>query len=50
MSRLCSLHGCSVTTVEGLGSTSTELHPVQERLYKAHGTQCGMCTPGIYSI
>src|SRR5436190_17014537 len=22
-------------------------HPVQERIAKAHGSQCGFCTPGI---
>ncbi|XP_067680728.1 xanthine dehydrogenase/oxidase-like [Haliotis asinina] len=44
---VCSLHGLAVTTVEGIGSTKTRLHPVQERLAKAHGSQCGFCTPGI---
>ncbi|XP_048259580.1 xanthine dehydrogenase/oxidase-like isoform X3 [Haliotis rufescens] len=44
---ICSLHGLAVTTVEGIGSTKTRLHPVQERLAKAHGSQCGFCTPGI---
>ena len=44
---VCSLHGLSVTTVEGIGSTRTRLHPVQERIAKAHGSQCGFCTPGI---
>lgn len=28
---LCSLHGLAVTTVEGIGSTKTTLHPVQVR-------------------
>ncbi|XP_041353240.1 xanthine dehydrogenase/oxidase-like [Gigantopelta aegis] len=37
----------AVTTVEGIGSTKTRLHPVQEQLANAHGTQCGFCTPGI---
>lgn len=37
----------AVTTVEGIGSTRTILHPVQERIAKAHGSQCGFCTPGI---
>lgn len=41
------MHGLSVTTVEGIGSTRTRLHPVQERIAKAHGSQCGFCTPGI---
>lgn len=44
---VCSMHGLAVTTVEGIGSTKTKLHPVQERIAKAHGSQCGFCTPGI---
>lgn len=41
------MHGLAVTTIEGIGSTKTRLHPVQERIAKAHGSQCGFCTPGI---
>ncbi|KAH0622641.1 hypothetical protein JD844_025123 [Phrynosoma platyrhinos] len=44
---LCALHHVAVTTVEGIGSTKTRLHPVQERIAKSHGSQCGFCTPGI---
>ncbi|XP_023936819.2 xanthine dehydrogenase [Bicyclus anynana] len=44
---LCALHGLAVTTVEGIGNTQDRLHPVQERIAKAHGSQCGFCTPGI---
>ncbi|XP_066271857.1 xanthine dehydrogenase/oxidase-like [Branchiostoma lanceolatum] len=44
---ICSLHGAAVTTVEGIGTTRTRLHPVQERIAKAHGSQCGFCTPGM---
>ncbi|XP_071810476.1 xanthine dehydrogenase/oxidase-like isoform X1 [Asterias amurensis] len=44
---ICSVHCMAVTTVEGIGNTKTRLHPVQERLAKAHGSQCGFCTPGI---
>ncbi|KAL6462054.1 hypothetical protein MHYP_G00301990 [Metynnis hypsauchen] len=44
---VCQLHGAAVTTVEGIGSTKTRLHPVQERIAKAHGSQCGFCTPGM---
>ncbi|XP_033860545.1 aldehyde oxidase 5 isoform X1 [Acipenser ruthenus] len=44
---IVSLHGVAVTTVEGVGSTKTKLHPVQERIAKAHGSQCGFCTPGM---
>ncbi|XP_059558677.1 aldehyde oxidase 4-like [Myotis daubentonii] len=44
---ICSLYGVAVTTVEGIGSIKTRIHPVQERLAKCHGTQCGFCSPGI---
>ncbi|XP_068222819.1 xanthine dehydrogenase/oxidase [Palaemon carinicauda] len=44
---VASVHGLAVTTVEGIGSTRTGLHAVQERIAKAHGSQCGFCTPGI---
>ncbi|XP_018406133.1 PREDICTED: xanthine dehydrogenase [Cyphomyrmex costatus] len=44
---VCAVHGLAVTTVEGIGSTKTKLHPVQERIAMAHGSQCGFCTPGI---
>ncbi|XP_058665981.1 aldehyde oxidase [Ammospiza caudacuta] len=44
---ICSLYGAAVTTVEGIGSTKTRIHPVQERLAKCHGSQCGFCTPGM---
>lgn len=44
---ICSVHGMAVTTVEGIGSTRNKLHPVQERIAKAHGSQCGFCTPGM---
>uniref|UniRef100_A0A8C0VY89 aldehyde oxidase n=1 Tax=Castor canadensis TaxID=51338 RepID=A0A8C0VY89_CASCN len=44
---ICSLYGTAVTTVEGIGSTKTRIHPIQERIAKCHGTQCGFCTPGM---
>lgn len=37
----------NVTTVEGIGSTKTQLHPIQERLSLFGGSQCGYCTPGF---
>ncbi|XP_028634835.1 xanthine dehydrogenase/oxidase [Grammomys surdaster] len=43
---ICSLHHVAVTTVEGIGNTK-KLHPVQERIARSHGSQCGFCTPGI---
>lgn len=39
--------GCHVTTVEGVGSVKTGLHPVQQAMVDMHGSQCGFCTPGI---
>ncbi|XP_068926204.1 aldehyde oxidase-like [Petaurus breviceps papuanus] len=44
---ICSLFGAAVTTVEGIGNTQTRIHPVQERIAKCHGTQCGFCSPGM---
>ena len=44
---LCAAHWCAVTTVEGIGSTRSKLHPVQQRMTEMHGSQCGFCTPGI---
>ncbi|NXF31839.1 AOXB oxidase, partial [Nyctibius bracteatus] len=44
---ICSLHGAAVTTVEGVGSIKTRIHPIQERLAKCNGSQCGFCTPGM---
>ncbi|RAL09404.1 xanthine dehydrogenase [Aspergillus homomorphus CBS 101889] len=38
--------GKHVITVEGLGNVDHP-HPLQERLAKLHGSQCGFCTPGI---
>eukprot|EP00756_Hemistasia_phaeocysticola_P004026 Hpha_TRINITY_DN12589_c0_g1::TRINITY_DN12589_c0_g1_i1::g.50755::m.50755/K00106/XDH; xanthine dehydrogenase/oxidase len=44
---LPALHGCSVTTVEGLAKGPGGPHPVQKRLAALNGTQCGYCTPGV---
>ena len=44
---LFAAHLCHVVTVEGIGSTRDGLHPVQERIARFHGSQCGFCTPGI---
>lgn len=38
--------GCSVTTIEGLG-TEHDLHPLQQGFWDEHGLQCGYCTPGM---
>jgi len=39
--------GRSLTTVEGLAQSQSELHPLQQAFWEAHGLQCGFCTPGI---
>ena len=39
--------GAEVTTVEGIGSSTGELSPVQAALRDCHGLQCGFCTPGF---
>ena len=38
--------GREVTTIEGLAANG-RLHPVQEAFHRAHGLQCGYCTPGM---
>jgi xanthine dehydrogenase YagT iron-sulfur-binding subunit len=40
-----SREGSSVTTIEGLGSTSA-LHPLQAAFIRHDAFQCGYCTPG----
>lgn len=44
---LCSLDGMEITTTEGTGSCRSEISPVQYRIAKDNGSQCGFCTPGF---
>ena len=39
--------GHAITTVEGLAASQSELHPLQQAFWEAHGLQCGFCTPGF---
>lgn len=41
------MHMSCVDLCSGLGNPRSGLHPVQARLAKAHGSQCGFCTPGF---
>lgn len=43
---LISIEGSFIITAEGLGTVKNP-HPIQERIAKFHGSQCGFCTPGI---
>jgi len=40
-------NGHAITTVEGLAESQSDLHPLQQAFWEAHGLQCGFCTPGI---
>lgn len=44
---MATLDGCQLLTVEHLKRPDGRLHPVQQALVEAHGSQCGFCTPGI---
>ncbi|KAJ0982588.1 hypothetical protein J5N97_010843 [Dioscorea zingiberensis] len=44
---LCSIHLCSVTTIEGLGNSRDGFHSIQNRFAGFHASQCGFCTPGM---
>jgi carbon-monoxide dehydrogenase small subunit len=39
--------GSSVTTIEGMARSESELHPLQNAFWEKHGLQCGFCTPGM---
>jgi carbon-monoxide dehydrogenase small subunit len=39
--------GAEIETIEGLASSSEDLHPIQQAFWDHHGLQCGFCTPGM---
>ena len=43
---VAALDGQEIVTAEGLG-TPDGMHPVQENMARAGGSQCGFCTPGF---
>jgi len=44
---IAALDGMEITTTEGTGSSRTALSPVQYRIARENGSQCGYCTPGF---
>jgi xanthine dehydrogenase small subunit len=44
---VAALDGKQLLTVEHLRNADGTLHPVQQALVQAHGSQCGFCTPGF---
>jgi carbon-monoxide dehydrogenase small subunit len=39
--------GRSVRTIEGVGASPVDLHPMQVAFMEANAFQCGYCTPGM---
>ena len=44
---LGAMDGKEIVTVEDIAWPDGRLHPVQQALVDAHGSQCGFCTPGM---
>ncbi len=39
--------GHEISTIESLGESADDLHPIQQAFWAEHGLQCGYCTPGM---
>ncbi|XP_022995321.1 indole-3-acetaldehyde oxidase-like isoform X1 [Cucurbita maxima] len=44
---LGSIHGCSITTSEGIGNSKDGFHSIHQRFAGFYASQCGFCTPGM---
>ena len=36
--------------LDAMGSSKTDLHPLQEAFHRCHALQCGFCTPGMLMV
>ena len=41
------LDGVDILTTEGIGSRTEGYHPIHDSVTNNHGSQCGICTPGM---
>jgi carbon-monoxide dehydrogenase small subunit len=41
------IEGASIKTIEGIATSETQLHAVQQAFIEHGGAQCGICTPGM---
>ncbi|HEV8589562.1 MAG TPA: (2Fe-2S)-binding protein [Pyrinomonadaceae bacterium] len=41
------VEGASIKTIEGIATSETQLHAVQQAFIEHGGAQCGICTPGM---
>lgn len=47
---LCANDGMGIMTVEGIGSVQSGLSVEQQSIVENNGTQCGFCTPGLFTV